>query len=756
MPRNPFPVRKTVYLSLTCLCFLLGLCRALLVLVQRDGAMPFLFCLIVSSLALGSCALLGWKAPKPVPNWTVPAVLAALITLLLNQPLLHGGAGFANYCISWWNLAYDDALPRLSLSADRTDLNLFLLWLLLILAVLVWHTAADGGVVRAVAVTFVCALVTIGLKRFDPLAFALLCSGVSGLWLYRLSGNDCRAQLDWLVRFTAVTVALALVLSGGTLQWIDAARANTVQAVHTLCYGSDSLPEGDLRHAEKMQTGTDTVLTVRTQQQKNVYLRGYVGGRYEDGVWKPPARSAYAGEYTGLFSWLEGQNLQPVSQYGAFLAAGQETEPAENIISVENVSADRSRLCLPYSLLSLTDQSLTGQKDGAIRAPGILGLRSYRFSERSGSLPGELLQQPDWLTRPQTQAEQDYLQTESVYRAFVYDTYLDVDPGLSDLIAQVFDPNGDAPEGLYAATQRIRTALKNQTVYHAHPASVPENAEPIRWFLTQGEGNSALFSATAVLAYRSFGIPARYAEGYLLPQSRTAAGELVPLSGEDAHAWVEIYLDGMGWVPVDVTPGFYLDAYMLRQLAEHPQQVQRTVSLSDDDASIQSQPQRPSSPPKQDTEQAPSPLPQLLLGGGLALLILVLALLFLLEALCWLALLRRLRAYQWVKSAARGLWLCQWIARMLQIVDPGLRLGWETQATEDRLRTQLPILRPGEYTRVAALMEKCIYSQQPLPAYEVRTMLYFAEKIWTQRTGLSPAKLARIRLTALAPLPGKA
>ena len=43
MPRNPFPVRKTVYLSLTCLCFLLGLCRALLVLVQRDGAMPFLF-----------------------------------------------------------------------------------------------------------------------------------------------------------------------------------------------------------------------------------------------------------------------------------------------------------------------------------------------------------------------------------------------------------------------------------------------------------------------------------------------------------------------------------------------------------------------------------------------------------------------------------------------------------------------------------------------------------------------------------------
>lgn len=43
---------------------------------------------------------------------------------------------------------------------------------------------------------------------------------------------------------------------------------------------------------------------------------------------------------------------------------------------------------------------------------------------------------------------------------------------------------------------------------------------------------------------------------------------------------------GGGWVPVDVTPSFYLDAYMLRQLAEHPQQVQRTVSLSEYDARI--------------------------------------------------------------------------------------------------------------------------------------------------------------------------
>ena len=29
------------------------------------------------------------------------------------------------------------------------------------------------------------------------------------------------------------------------------------------------------------------------------------------------------------------------------------------------------------------------------------------------------------------------------------------------------------------------------------------------------------------------------------------------MTGQNAHAWVEIYCDGVGWLPVDVTPGHY-------------------------------------------------------------------------------------------------------------------------------------------------------------------------------------------------------
>jgi len=63
------------------------------------------------------------------------------------------------------------------------------------------------------------------------------------------------------------------------------------------------------------------------------------------------------------------------------------------------------------------------------------------------------------------------------------------------------------------------------------------------------------------LMFRYYGIPARYVEGYLVTLDDVKDKEgysVIPLSEKNAHAWVEIYQDGLGWVPVEVTPS-YLD-----------------------------------------------------------------------------------------------------------------------------------------------------------------------------------------------------
>ena len=58
---------------------------------------------------------------------------------------------------------------------------------------------------------------------------------------------------------------------------------------------------------------------------------------------------------------------------------------------------------------------------------------------------------------------------------------------------------------------------------------------------------------------RYMGVPARYVEGYYLSAeqaARYAAGEPITLTEQNAHAWAEYYVSGVGFVPFEVTPGY--------------------------------------------------------------------------------------------------------------------------------------------------------------------------------------------------------
>ena len=58
--------------------------------------------------------------------------------------------------------------------------------------------------------------------------------------------------------------------------------------------------------------------------------------------------------------------------------------------------------------------------------------------------------------------------------------------------------------------------------------------------------------------YRLYGIPARYATGYMVQPSEFKVNDeeefYAEATGENAHAWVEIFLEDYGWTPVEVTP----------------------------------------------------------------------------------------------------------------------------------------------------------------------------------------------------------
>ena len=145
---------------------------------------------------------------------------------------------------------------------------------------------------------------------------------------------------------------------------------------------------------------------------------------------------------------------------------------------------------------------------------------------------------------------------------------------LNRLFWQDYDDEND---GVYSALSRIREVLKAQVRYSETAEAAPDNADPIAYFLTDSrKGNAVLYASATVQALRAHGIPARYAEGYYLPIAKTqgSADGTAALTGQDAHAWAEVYFDGIGWLAVDATPGYYFDAVALQQMVSLPDTVQ--------------------------------------------------------------------------------------------------------------------------------------------------------------------------------------
>lgn len=61
------------------------------------------------------------------------------------------------------------------------------------------------------------------------------------------------------------------------------------------------------------------------------------------------------------------------------------------------------------------------------------------------------------------------------------------------------------------------------------------------------------FATAAALMLRSQGVPTRYINGFVL-QEKSLAGDYYVIRFKHAHAWIEAYIPGQGWVTYDPTP----------------------------------------------------------------------------------------------------------------------------------------------------------------------------------------------------------
>jgi transglutaminase-like putative cysteine protease len=75
--------------------------------------------------------------------------------------------------------------------------------------------------------------------------------------------------------------------------------------------------------------------------------------------------------------------------------------------------------------------------------------------------------------------------------------------------------------------------------------------------LKTGAGVCQDFAHLLIAVARKRGLPARYVSGYLVPRRAAEPGASIEevIGGQASHAWTEIYIPELGWMPLDPTLG---------------------------------------------------------------------------------------------------------------------------------------------------------------------------------------------------------
>ena len=120
---------------------------------------------------------------------------------------------------------------------------------------------------------------------------------------------------------------------------------------------------------------------------------------------------------------------------------------------------------------------------------------------------------------------------------------------MRDLAVRLTKDRATVPLKIAAITQYLLTN-------HAYSLSTRVGAgDPVAGFLREKKAaHCEFFAASSTLLLRYAGIPARYVTGYLAHEPGTEPGETA-VRQRDAHAWTEAWVDGVGWISVDATPG---------------------------------------------------------------------------------------------------------------------------------------------------------------------------------------------------------
>jgi hypothetical protein len=157
------------------------------------------------------------------------------------------------------------------------------------------------------------------------------------------------------------------------------------------------------------------------------------------------------------------------------------------------------------------------------------------------------------------------------YETYALKQYVMADGAEKDALLDILKQAGITTSADSLQTARmIASYVQNSGEYSLSPGDVPRGKDFILYFLTENrKGYCVHFASATTALLQAAGIPARYTVGYYVEIPQEASNHGVTVTANDEHAWTEVYVLGLGWVPVESTRGRYDDR---RGDTEQPQE----------------------------------------------------------------------------------------------------------------------------------------------------------------------------------------
>lgn len=323
-----------------------------------------------------------------------------------------------------------------------------------------------------------------------------------------------------------------------------------------------------------------------------LYLRGDIGYEFTGNSWKSISAFDYSdynyvsGSLTdALSSYSTDLGYRNFRQYAAVLG-----DFADSYFGVQTVKIDYLKktnvLLMPLAPLELNfrdNENYNCTGDFVTNTLGKRWISSFETVALYPKLSHDMTDYSNVLSSVETADmvlklpidEIDYYNGTSAYEQFITDVYTAVPNSEeknitrfltqhSSLISDVRWENCtfDYERCFYAASiaESICNYFHENFKYSLTADNTSDSNTKLGNFLFDTKsGHCALYASAMTLMMRSLGYPARYVTGYVVggegdEYKITENGYEFPVYENNLHAWVEVWLDGVGWMPFDPTP----------------------------------------------------------------------------------------------------------------------------------------------------------------------------------------------------------